>query len=272
MTLQRRKSSTHAGISRELVDAVGGLLVQARSALFITGPALSADSGLTHYRGIAGLVRKKPEDAKLIEASLSPETLNRKPATTWSYLLRMDELVRAAQPNIGHEVLVRLERDLPRTTTMTINVDRLHQRAGSRNVIEMHGALHDLLCTRCELSTRHESFAGLELPPRCATCNTVLRPDMPLFGEALPADPFTRLQAELDTGFDIVVSVGIGTMFPYLARPILLAKSEGIPTVEIGPAQTDVSDLVDFRFRGAPARVLELIGETYTAIRRRSQP
>src|SRR5262249_40923282 len=131
--MTRRKSSTHAGrrsSARELVDAVGGLLVQARSALFITGPALSADSGPTHHRGIAGLVRKKPEDAKLIEASLSPETLGRKPATTWSYLLKMDELVRAARPNAGHEVLVKIERDLPRTTTMTINVDRLHQRAG----------------------------------------------------------------------------------------------------------------------------------------------
>jgi NAD-dependent protein deacetylase/lipoamidase len=272
MTLQRRKSAAHIGLRRESLDAVGGLLTQARSALFITGPALSADSGLPHYRGVAGLQRRKPDDGRLFEANLSPETFARKPAATWSFFVQMDERVRAAVPNRGHEILVALERDLARTTIMTINVDRLHQRAGSRNVIEMHGALHDLLCSRCELSTRHESFAQLDIPPRCAACNTVLRPDMPMFGEPLPADPFTRLQHELDTGFDIVFAIGIGTMFPYLARPILLAKSEGIPTVEIGPHQTDMSDIVDFRFRGSPMRVLDLIAEVYDAIRRRSTP
>jgi NAD-dependent deacetylase len=145
----------------------------------------------------------------------------------------------------------------------------LHQRAGSHGVIEMHGALHDLLCTRCEISQRKTDFESLgAIPPLCGVCGTVLRPDMPLFGEALPADPFTRLQAELDQGFDLVLAVGINTMFPYIARPILVAKSEGIPTVEIGSASTEISDLVDFRFRGSPARVLDLIWETYKQLPR----
>src|SRR4029077_3939036 len=108
-------------------------------------------SGLTHYRGLPGLQRKAQGDGKLIEAALSIETLSRKPKLTWRYLLEMDRCVGAAVPNRGHEVLVALERALERSTIMTINVDRLHQRAGSRNVIEMHGALHDLLCTRCEM-------------------------------------------------------------------------------------------------------------------------
>lgn len=272
MTLSRRsKSSTHAGLRRELLDATGVLLTQARSALFITGPALTADSGLPCFRGIPGLQRKKPEDAKLFEAALAIETLQRKPMTTWKYLLEMDANVRAAQPNRGHEVLVLLERELKRSTIMTVNVDRLHQRAGSRNVIEMHGALHDLLCTRCEISTRHEGFGHLDMPPLCKACGTVLRPDMPLFGESLPADPFTRLQAELDVGFDIVFAIGVGTMFPYIARPLLVAKSEGIPTVEIGPQHTDLSDVVDFRFRGSPMRVLDLIWDVCRQVGRPSR-
>ena len=263
----RSKSATHAGLRRDLIDAVGVLLAQARSALFITGPGLSADSSLVHYRGFPGLQRKKPEDGKLFEAALSIETLARQPGTTWRFLLEMDARVRAVEPNRGHAVIAMLERNLERATVMTTNVDRLHQRAGSRGVIEMHGALHDLLCSRCELSTRHSSFAKLEVPPRCKTCGMVLRPDMPLFGESLPADPFTRLQAELDLGFDLVLAVGVGTMFPYIARPLLVAKSEGIPTVEIGAHPTDVSDVVDFRFKGAPARVLELIEAAYHTAR-----
>lgn len=266
--MPRSKSVTAAGLRRELVDAVGVLLTQARSALFITGAGLSADSGLTHYRGLPGLERKTRDEGKLLEAALSTETLQRRPAATWRVLVQMDERVRAAEPNRGHHVLVELERDLRRSTVMTVNVDRLHQRAGSRNVIEMHGALHDLLCARCELSTRHERLDRLELPPRCRSCGTVLRPDMPLFGESLPADPFTRLQAELETGFDLVIAIGVATMFPYLARPLLVAKSEGIPTVEIGARDTDLSDLVDFRFKGSPMRVLHLIYEVYGQISR----
>ena len=267
--MARAKSTTRGGLRRDLIDAVGVLMTQARSALFITGPGLSADSGLAHYRGLPGLLRKSAQDGKLIESALSIDTLSRKPKLTWRYLLEMDRQVTAAHPSRGHEVLVALERALQRTTIMTTNVDRLHQRAGSRNVIEMHGALHDLQCARCEMSTRHDSYALLPMPPVCALCGSVLRPDMPLFGESLPADPFTRLQAELDIGFDIVFAIGVSTMFPYLARPLLLAKQEGIPTVEISQVQTDMTDVVDFAFKATPSRVLELILEVFHQVQSR---
>jgi NAD-dependent deacetylase len=255
-------------LRRELIDAVGVLLTQAQSALFITGPALTMDSGLACFRGIPGLTRRKPGDGKLFEAALSAEMLATKPETTWKFLVEIDATVRRAKPNRGHEALVELERALPRTTIMTVNVDRLHQRAGSRNVIEMHGALHDLLCRTCELSSRCESFQDIPIPPRCARCNRVLRPDMPLFGDPLPADPFTRLQAELDEGFDMVFAIGVGKMYSYLARPLLLAKQEGLPTIEIGNEQTDLSDVVDFRFPSSPARVLGLIWDVYRRLGR----
>jgi NAD-dependent protein deacetylase/lipoamidase len=256
-------TSSHFGLRRDLLDAVGILLTQARSVLFITGPGLSSDSGLTNYRGLPGLLKRKPDDARSFEAALSSEIIGRKPEITWRYLLQMDSQVSAAMPCRGHEVLVGLEQSLPRSTIMTINVDRLHQRAGSHNVIEMHGAMHDLLCPRCEISRRLDNFTSIDVPPRCATCGQYVRPDMPLFGEALPEDPFTRLQIELDAGFDMVFSVGVPFMYPYLARPILLARAEGLPTVEIGPTQTDVSELVDFRFRGTPSRVLDLVWEVF---------
>jgi len=257
------KTSAHFGLRRDLLDAAAILLAQARSVLFITGAGMSADSGLTHYRGLPGLLKRKPEDGKMFEAALSAELLQRKPLVSWRYLLEMDAAVRAAQPNSGHAVLVELEKSIKRSFIMTMNVDRLHQRAGSRNVIEMHGALNDLLCPRCEISRRIDNFQTIAIPPACPSCGTALRPDMPLFGEALPQDPFTRLQIELDAGFDMVVAVGVVSMPPYVARPILLAKSEGIPTIEIGPTVTDVSEVVDFRFRGTPMRVLELIWETF---------
>jgi NAD-dependent deacetylase len=256
---RRRPGRSTADLRREELAAVAAILARARSALFITGPGLAADSGLPHYRGLPGLVSRTRHEGKRYEAALSAEVLHQRPATTWRFLLEMDAHVRAVRPSRGHEVIAALERAIPRVAVMTVNVDRLHQRAGSRSVIEMHGALHDLLCSRCELSTRHERFDRLAIPPRCTTCGTVLRPDMPLFGEGLPADPFTRLQAEIEAGFDIVIAAGVITMFPYIARPLLVAKAEGTPTVEIGTAATELTEVVDFRFRGSPARVLDAL-------------
>ena len=261
--MARARTSSRAGVERERIDAVGTLLTQVRSALFITGPGLSLESGLPHYRGIPGLQRKTAHDARLIEAALSIDTLHKKPRLTWRTLLEIDQRVCAAEPSRGHEVLVALERRLERAAILTVNVDRLHQRAGSRSVIEMHGALHDLRCPRCEISTRHDRYAALPLPPLCAACGSVLRPDMPLFGEPLPADAFTRLQAELELGFDIVVAIGVVTMFPYLARPVLLAKQDGVPTVEIAHAPTEISEIVDFGLRGSPGRILDRIWEVF---------
>ena len=261
--MARGRSQSGAGLDREALAAVGGLLTKAKSVLFLTGSGLAADAGLATYRGIPGLSRKRPDDGKTFDTALAVDTLIDQPVMTWRYLFEIDAVVRAAVPSTGHDVLAHLERSLARTVIVTVNVDRLHQRAGSKNVIEMHGSLHDLLCKRCELSSRHESFADLPMPPHCVVCKTVLRPDMPLFGEPLPVDPFTRLQAELDQGFDMVFAIGLGKVTSYLARPVLVAKSEGVPTIEIGSSASELSDVVDFRFRATCSRVLELIWDAY---------
>jgi NAD-dependent deacetylase len=95
---------------------------------------------------------------------------------------------------------------------------------------------------------------------------------MPLFGEPLPEEPFTRIQDALDQGFDLVIAVGVTTMYSYLARPILLARSEGLPTVEIGEVNTEVSDLVDFRFKGNTTAVLGQIWDVYKQMPRKTRP
>ena len=250
-------SLTHGAIAR--------LLAAAKSPLVITGSALSADSGLTHHRGFPGIQRKQGDDGKRFDALLNAESIQRRPNATWKLLVAMDAAIRAVRPNRGHEVLAALENKLDHFTIVTTNVDRMHQRAGSRNVIEMHGAMYDLSCTRCELVRRHTTFEMLSIPPACTTCGGVLRPNMALFGDSLRDEPFAQLQAELDRGVDLVLAVGLVTVYPYSARPVLLAKQDGIRTVEIGEHQTDVSDIVDVRLRASPARALDLIYESFLA-------
>ena len=244
-------------MSTRLLEEVGERLAGANSVLFVTGAGLSAEAGLHVFRGIAGLPR---EDDRQLAAALSADLFANKPAIAWRYFLAMDAAIRAAQPTGAHRAIAAFERELPRVVTMTINIDRLHQRAGAKSVIEMHGALNDLACARCEISTRCDDLRVLpEVPPCCASCGGPLRPDMPLFGEALPQDPMTRLQLEIEQGFDLVIAAGVDVMAPYLARPLLLARSEGVPTVEIGNVATDVSEVVDLRLRGSPEKVFELL-------------
>lgn len=250
-TPRPRKATT---IDRSVIDAIAGVLTRCQSALFVTGAGLSADSGLPTYRGVGGLYHDRAtDDGMPIESVLSGEMFERHPERVWKHVHEIELACRGAKPNRGHEVIAALEQKIPRVVVVTQNVDGFHRDAGSTNVIELHGDIHVLRCTNCRWRERVADFSRLTLPPKCPQCRALVRPDVVLFGEALPADPFTRLEQELGAGFDIVFSVGTTAMFPYIARPILLAKSEGKPTVEINPGQTDLSDVVDFRVK-APAR------------------
>ena len=247
-------------LDRSVIESVAALLSRAKSVLFVTGAGISADSGLPTYRGIGGLYTDKAiEDGMPIEVVLSGEMMAKKPELTWKHIHEIELACRGARPNRGHEVLAQLQERIPRVVVVTQNVDGFHRQAGSKNVIEIHGDVHALRCTKCDWRDRVEDFAKLTLPPKCPQCRGLVRPDVVLFGEPLPAEPFTRLENELAAGFDVVFSVGTTAMFPYIARPILLAKSEGRPTVEINPGDTDLSDLVDFRIKSSARAALRAL-------------
>jgi len=261
---RRSRTTSSTTLRRDLVDAAAELLARSRSALFITGAGMSADSGLPTYRGVGGLYNdKNSEDGVPIEVALSGEMLNRRPKVTWRHIAKIEEACRGARPNKGHQVIAALEQRMDRVVVLTQNVDGLHRQAGSTNVIDIHGRIHHLKCTRCDFAVEVKDFAGLEIPPACPTCKSLVRPDVVLFGEALPSEPFTRLQAAIDTGFDVVLSIGTTALFPYIARPVLVARSEGIPTVEINPGNTDLSDVVDIRLKAGAARALAAIWASY---------
>jgi len=254
-------------LPRDVIATVAAVLAKAKSALFITGAGISADSGLPTYRGIGGLYEDRPADEGLpIEVLLSGDMLEARPDLTWKYLYQIEQACRGARPNRGHTVLADLEQRLERCLVLTQNVDGFHRAAGSRNVIEIHGNLHALACTACDWRTTVPDFAGLAIPPRCPDCGGLVRPDVVLFGEALPVDGFARLEEELEAGFDVVFSIGTSALFPYVARPVLLARSLGIPTVEINPAETDLSDIVDYRIGAGARAALRALWVAYKAL------
>lgn len=228
------------------LDSIAQRLARAGRVLFITGAGISADSGLPTYRGVGGLYNDgHTEDGLAIEDALSGQVFARRPDITWKYLAQIEENCRAAKPNAAHLAIAELERRLERVTVFTQNIDGLHRQAGSRDVIEIHGNLQELLCTACDFAETVDHLAGHEMPPRCPRCGSVLRPNVVLFGEALPEAAMERFLDALDSGFDMVFTIGTSGVFPYVAEPVAWAAQSGIPTVEINPLQTRLSGLVD---------------------------
>jgi NAD-dependent deacetylase len=251
----------------EVIDRVVELLRSARRLLFITGAGLSADSGLPTYRGVGGLYaagRTTPFGLP-VEEVLSGRMMTTRPEITWQYILELERPARQAVPNRGHEVIALMESHFDAVWTVTQNVDGLHRRAGSRRVLDVHGDLHDLACTRCDHSESVFDYDGLEVPPRCPKCQGILRPDVVLFGEELPELKMGRLWSEVQAGFDVVFSIGTSSLFPYVAAPVLEARKRGIPTVEINPESTAVTRRVDHKIAGGAAEALDRIWQQYLA-------
>ncbi|MEX0616948.1 MAG: NAD-dependent deacylase [Candidatus Woykebacteria bacterium] len=247
------------------IRQVAELLRASSSILFITGAGLSADSGLPTYRGIGGLYEKKVTDEKIpIYEALSGRMFREDPSVLWRYLAQVEQPKRSAKPNRGHEVIAQFESRKERVWVLTQNVDGFHTAAGSRNVIEIHGNIHNLMCTSplCAYSAQVQDYAALlELPPKCPECRGVIRPDVVLFGEELPERQAAVMERELEQGFEVIVSVGTSSVFPYIFEPILEAERRGIKTAEINPAETQMSPLVDIWIAERAAKALDAIWE-----------
>ncbi len=241
----------------EMLETVAQHIREAERLLFITGAGMSADSGLPTYRGIGGLYNGKLTAHDMpIEVALSGDMMKNRPEITWQYLREIEQACRGASYNKGHEMIRNIQQLKPDSWVLTQNIDSFHEAAGSPNLIEIHGKLHDLYCVRCPYTTSVEDFSVLELPPTCPKCGDLVRPKVVLFGEALPPDALNTLYQQLAKGFDVVFSIGTTSVFPYIAAPVVMARQQGRPTVEINPSHTEVSKLVDYKFEAGAADVL----------------
>jgi NAD-dependent deacetylase len=228
----------------------------ARSVGVITGAGISTSSGIPTYRGKLGLY--EADDGMDIMEALSGETFRRDPDRTWKALIALARTSFHAGPNEAHYAIARLEQYVPDFALLTQNVDGLHQLAGSRGVIDIHGDLRITACTRCH-GTGAFTVADVERghPPSCASCGGAVRPAVVLFDERLDERKLVRLQAAfLRRVPDVVISVGTSSLFPYIAEPVRMAALVGHTTVEINPDRTDLSSLVEFHLQGPSEEIL----------------
>jgi NAD-dependent deacetylase len=165
--------------------------------------------------------------------------------------------------------MAAFEQHRPNTWVLTQNVDGLHHSAGQKNLIEIHGRADELFCTKCGQRTTAaqliQNYGGsVVLPPQCASCSGMVRPDVVLFGEMLPGQAVRTMERIFSGPLHLVVMVGTSAQFPYITEPVRIARARAIPSVEINPGDTPISGLVDFKLSGGAAETLDqLWGMTF---------
>ena len=230
------------------LDRAARWIAQARHVAALTGAGVSAESGIPTFRGAGGLWRGR--DAL---ALATPEAFRADPRLVWEFYNYRRDLVDRAAPNPAHVALAALAGRVPRLTLITQNVDRLHHRAGSRDVIELHGNLMDVRCTRYG---RTEDRAGESLPalPTCSACGGLARPAVVWFGESLPPAACEAAE-EAVRDADVLLVVGTSAVVYPAAALITLPGRPDRVVIEVNLAPTDASGAVDIGLYG-PAGVI----------------
>ena len=268
---QRRQSFSTA------VKQASNILSDAKSVLIVTGAGISAESGLPTYRGVSGLYNddKATEDGGMtIEECLSAATYRRRPDLTWKYLLQIEQSCRGAEPSQAHKLVSKLEDHIQFVTVMTQNVDGLHARAGSSDVLCLHGELYKLRCTgECKSHFVVDSYEAFEkervFPPLCEKCKGHVRPSVVLFDEYLgdetiqtfqdrlgePMSTLMRTMTPRIPTYDVSISIGTSALFQYVVAAALAGKR----TIEIDPTKTPLSSYVDVRIEAGASEALQAI-------------
>ena len=235
----------------------------ARRVTVMTGAGVSAASGVPTFRGPGGLWRTyRPEDLA------TPEAFARDPALVWEWYASRREKVAACEPNAAHEVLARWsQRDFNGVRVITQNVDDLHVRAGTRDVIRLHGSQWEIKCfDGCEAGARRWRDERVALPdplPRCPYCGGYARPAVVWFGESLDAaDVGSALDA---TACDVFLAVGTSAVVYPAAGFARQAKARGAFAAEINLEETPASSFVDLSILGAAEDVLPQLDQLLIA-------
>jgi len=226
-----------------------------------TGAGISAESGIPTFRGKDGLWKKfKAEELA------TPEAFFRNPKLVWEWYDWRRQLIAKAEPNEAHKILVKMEEEFPDFHIITQNVDGLHQRAGSKKVVELHGNIWKVRCVDCGRESYDYRAPLPEIPPRCEKCGGLLRPGVVWFGEMLPLDALEEAY-RLSREADIFIVIGTsGVVYPAAELPYV-AKEHGAQVIEVNPEKTPISRIADIIYEEKAStglkKVYEYIKEKY---------
>jgi NAD-dependent deacetylase len=235
---------------RETVPELGDLrerLAAARSVAVLTGSGISAESGLPTFRGIGGLWR-----SHRVEELASPHGFARNPRLVWTWYNERRVAHKSVEPSPAHLALAEIERRARDFTLITQNVDSLHLRAGSQNVLELHGKLREAKCTYCDARRAFDDAFDVDALEH--ECGGMWRPDIVWFGEPLPP---AVLAAAFDAArrADLMLVVGTSAIVQPAAS-LATKRVTGAYVVEINPEETVLTEQVDRSIRARASGVL----------------
>lgn len=224
------------------------VLKNAASVVVLTGAGVSAESGVPTFRGKDGLWKNHRA-----EELATPSAFAKDPKLVWEWYSWRREIIRDLEPNPAHDTISELENRFEQFSLITQNVDGLHNKAGSRKIVELHGNIWKVRCTKeGKTSWNDEKFSSL--PPLCE-CGAMLRPDIVWFGEALPGDSISKA-IEQSKSADLFFVVGTsGVVEPAASLP-LVAKECGAYLVEINMEKTPLSGFMDDIYMGKAGEIL----------------
>jgi NAD-dependent deacetylase len=230
-----------------MFEAVSGQIRVAKKIVFVTGAGISQESGIPTFRGKDGYWRKHdPMQLATIDA------FYQNPKLVWEWYEDRRRNIFAAHPNNGHVAISDLAK-YKDVVVLTQNIDGLHQRAGSKQVFELHGSIIRIKCTVCDFKDNITNSFD-ELPPKCK-CGEILRPDVVWFGEALPQDIWHDAINHAKS-CDVMIIAGTSlAVSPANTLPIF-AKQNGATLIEVNPEQTIMSADMDLTLRETSANVL----------------
>ena len=240
-------------------------LQAAKHVAVLTGAGVSAESGIPTFRdALTGLWSQYDAEQLASEKGFRAD-----PALVWGWYEWRRHKVMKAKPNAAHQAIAQLQQLVSKLSVITQNVDDLHERAGSQNVLHLHGSHHSARCICCELphllstDTDVDEQQRME-PPRCSLCGDFVRPGVVWFGEQMPVKAWRDAEFAVKQ-CDLLIVVGTsGMVYPAATLP-QTALYRGIPVVEVNANQTDLK--ANFNLRGPAGTILpQLVGAAFNKI------
>ena len=231
-------------------DNLRSLLHNTESICVLTGAGVSAESGVETFRGSNGLWSKlKPEELANFDAFM------RNPELVWEWYNYRKKIIHDVKPNPAHFALTRLQELVKDFTLITQNIDNLHIRAGSKNVLELHGNIERSYCIDCGKFIANVEVSSENKVPHCPSCNGIIRPDIVWFGEMLPEGVF-ETATDAASRCELFLSVGTSAVvYPAASLP-LTARKNGAYVVEINTERTEISQIVNETLLGKAGEIL----------------
>jgi NAD-dependent deacetylase len=237
---------------KETIKKLEHLINEAKRICFFTGAGMSTESGIPDFRSSSGLWTKNHSFVDIV----SRNYFQKHPVEFWKAFKEIFQvkLMQQYEPNKGHQFIAELERKGKNIHIITQNIDGLHQRAGSTNVYEIHGTIQTATCHTC-MKKYNLSYINSHDVPKCEQCNTVLKPDVVLFGDAIH-----HFEDALDAAYSSDLFIVLGSSLevtPINQIPILIATKTNIPTVIINKDRTRFDSLFNICIHRKIGEVVE---------------